>query len=310
LACLLSCEARNGARSPFLALGKVGLLAAPGGVGKTQALLQLAIAVASGRPWLGRYHVEAPGPVLLLAAEEDGGELWRRCRRVVERLDLTAAERDALARRLQVAPLHGSGTPLTLLENLAPYGPVRLERSAMWERIAAQLKARGPEPWRLVVLDPAARWMPPDAEKDSKVATTFVEAVEQLAQLAPEGAAPAVLVAHHTNKAALTGQTDQGAARGSSALTDGVRWQANLDRVVVENVLLPGHARLRLVKCNYAPAQAFDPLELSFTEGGVLVPADFAAEQEPKQPKQQKRAKLTAKSGHDKAAGGDNENTW
>lgn len=274
---LLSCDAGDGTHAPFLALGKVAMLASPGGVGKTQALLQLAIAVASGRPWLTRYRVDAPGPVLVLAAEEDAGEMHRRVRRVVDALRLDPAERAAVARRLHVAPLHGSGTPLALLDNLASFGPAQLVHSEIWQRIALTLASPpNGELWRLVILDPAARWMPPEAELDSKVATTFVEALERLAHLAPEGERPAVLVAHHTNKGALKGDTDQGAARGSSALTDGVRWQANLDRVTLDGVLQPGRVRLRVVKCNYAPSAAFEALELSRDQaaGGVLVPTD------------------------------------
>ncbi len=38
------------------------------------------------------------------------------------------------------------------------------------------------------------------------------------------------------NKSGLSSRsTDQGAARGSSAITDGVRWQANLERMQTES---------------------------------------------------------------------------
>ncbi|MBM4109608.1 MAG: hypothetical protein FJ255_12505, partial [Phycisphaerae bacterium] len=279
---LLACDDGTGGRAPFLALGKVALLAAPGGAGKTQALLQLAVAVASGRPWLDRYHVQAPGPVLFLAAEEDDGELHRRVRRVADALDLAPAERAAVARRLHCAPLHGKGAALALLDNAAHrFEPARLAPSAIWHRIAWTLEtAPGGEPWRLVILDPAARWMPPDAELDPKIATTFVEVLEALAVCGLDGGpGAAVLVAHHANKQALRGDTDQGASRGTSALTDGVRWQANLDRVpLADGKPHPSRVRLRVVKCNYAPAVAFETLELEKDQdkGGVLCPCQDA----------------------------------
>ncbi|MBM4109614.1 MAG: hypothetical protein FJ255_12535, partial [Phycisphaerae bacterium] len=229
---LLTCKDGTGAAAPFLALGKVAMLAAPGGVGKTQALLQLAMSVASGKLWLDTYSVKEPGPVLFLAAEEDDGELWRRVRKVADALDLTPAEREAVGKRMHCAPLHGCGEDLALLDNTSTrFQPANLKKSAMWEGIDGMLSAPAAcgEPWRLVIIDPAARWMPPDAEMDPKIATAFVEALEALAVRRKDGGdGPAVLVAHHANKQALRGDTDQGASRGTSALTDGVRWQANL----------------------------------------------------------------------------------
>jgi len=45
---------------------------------KTWLALELAVAVASGQPCLGRYHVEKPGPVLLYAAEDTAEALRER----------------------------------------------------------------------------------------------------------------------------------------------------------------------------------------------------------------------------------------
>ena len=42
---------------------------------------------------------------------------------------------------------------------------------------------------------------------------------------------PTILFGHHMNKAGVGSiNTTQASARGSSAITDGVRWQANLER--------------------------------------------------------------------------------
>ena len=55
---------------------KVTLLMGDGGTGKSTLALQLAVAVASGRPWLGQ--VISEGSVLYLSAEDDREELHRR----------------------------------------------------------------------------------------------------------------------------------------------------------------------------------------------------------------------------------------
>ena len=61
-----------------LPLGKVGLLVAPGGTGKSQLALQIAVAVATGGEVADWWQVGEKGRVLALFAEEDEEELHRR----------------------------------------------------------------------------------------------------------------------------------------------------------------------------------------------------------------------------------------
>src|SRR5262249_25635901 len=70
--------------SGVLPLGKVGMLAGAGGAGKTMALTQLAVAVATGTPWLGVLEVAAQGNVLLILGEEDAEEVRRRLYRAYQ----------------------------------------------------------------------------------------------------------------------------------------------------------------------------------------------------------------------------------
>ena len=281
----------------FLPRGKVGMLVAAGGRGKSQALADLAVAVASGGKWLRTYPVEAPGRVLLAYGEEDLDEARRRLHRTARAAGLLpdhrgtwaadGAERFNLLRRnLELLPLYGK--PAALVD---PDNPDLASTFA--EALLARLAEPG-EPWALVILDPGARFMGPMAETDNAAATRFVEVLEQLTQI-PGG--PTVLLAHHTNKAALAEEdSNQGAARGSSALVDGARWVANLDSVplvpykkndpdrsdkkakalakLVE--LLPDKGdrirflRLHVTKTNYGPR--VEPLDLVNWEG-PLVPA-------------------------------------
>lgn len=243
----------------FLPLGKVGMLAAAGGAGKTMALAQLAVSVVTGRDWLGHYTVpaESRGPVLLALGEEDEEEVQRRLYDIREGLDLSPGEWTDLKRGLMILPL--AGVPVQLVSAQDRNG--KPEETPFFHELRRRIEGAGVD-WRLLVLDPLSRWAGPETETDNFAATRFVAAVESLSQVPGN---PTVLLAHHTTKAARRG-LDAGeatAARGASALTDGVRWVANL--LKPEGSSLP---HLSLVKSNYtAPAP---DVVLKRGEGGVL----------------------------------------
>lgn len=115
-------DSRTGAG--VLPLGKVGQVIGEGGVSKTQALVQLAIAVGNGEPWLGTLTIAAPGRVLLALGEEDADEIHRRLHRAIK-----ACESPAPPQRLIVAlPL--AGIPCAMLER-GDNGNV-IEASFLW----------------------------------------------------------------------------------------------------------------------------------------------------------------------------------
>lgn len=60
------------------AAGAVGCIGGTPKAGKTWLALEMAIAVASGRPCLGRYTVHSPGPVLIFCAEDGPDEIRAR----------------------------------------------------------------------------------------------------------------------------------------------------------------------------------------------------------------------------------------
>ncbi len=243
----------------FLPLGKVGMLAAAGGAGKTMALVQLAVSVVTGRDWLGHYAVpaESRGPVLLALGEEDKEEVLRRLYDIREGLKLSPGEKEELKRKLKILPLAGHAVQLVSAQGRDK----KPEETPFFRELHQRIEGAGVG-WRLLVLDPLSRWAGPETETDNFAATRFVAAVESLSQVRGN---PTVLMAHHTTKAARRG-LDAGeatAARGASALTDGVRWVANL--LKPEGSSLP---HLSLVKSNYtAPAP---DVVLKRGEGGVL----------------------------------------
>ena len=221
-----------------LPLDVAGAIVAAGGVGKTMLMLQLAIAVATGRRLLGAFSVPEPGPVLLIFGEEKREEIQRRLFAAVRHL--SREERRLVEER--VAPWCRRGENCALLE-LDEAGNLR-DAPALKD-IRARAKAAGVQ-WRLVVLDPLARLAPPEAEKDSQIATRLVGAIESLSELP---GSPTVLVVHHTNKASREGgKLDANASRGASALTDGFRWVAALGWMKGA----PGGVELSVVKSNYS----------------------------------------------------------
>ena len=234
-----------------LPLGKVGLLAGAGGSGKSWATTQLAVAVAAGVQWLG-FDVATPGRVLLVLGEEEQEEVTRRLHNIGEVMCLTPEQQRRAADRLVVLPMAGRDVALT--KALDEVNEGELPETALAREIERRLKEGGE--WRLVVLDPLSRFAGADVEVDNAAATRFVQVLERLVSVP---GTPTILVTHHTNKTSRTGQaqhsTDAGAAtalRGSSALTDGVRWQANL----TGRPRYPGAPRLidmAVVKTNYGP---------------------------------------------------------
>lgn len=254
----------------FLPRGKVAMLAAAGGTGKTQALVQLAISLSTGLPWLDTFGVDEPGNVVLALGEEDEEEVHRRLYWIGRELGLDAEQRRLVESRVYPLPLTGESVVLVrAVEAFTPEGGRYTEYVETDTSLAIrELLER--TPWRCVILDPASRFMGQDSETDNAAATRFIEVLERYTK-AP--GRPTVLMSHHTSKTALSGVTDQGAARGSSALTDGARWQGNLERVARKGgAPRPNRARLRTVKSNYT-AYPDTPLELMRGREGVLRPA-------------------------------------
>ena len=252
---------------PGLPVGTVGNLVAPGATGKTQFLLQLAVSRCLGLPALGGLFPAAqPENVLFLAAEEQEIVMRQRLHDVTAWLveeglfpSRTRCEVvEALSQRLTLFPL--TGHDVCLLSD-GDYTEVLTRMGKL---------AQGN---RLVIADPLRRFHDGD-ENDSGAMTQLVQGFERIA-MATQGA---VLVAHHTSKAAtLGGQGEiQQAARGSSALTDGVRWQANLTGMPAKTATELGLGadeakflvRFDISKSNYGAPQA--PTWLRRLPGGIL----------------------------------------
>jgi hypothetical protein len=222
----------------------------------------------------------------------------------VDELDLTPKEEAAVRERLWPLPL--DGRPVGLMED--PSRQLRMmqqvysgsqfnheipttaagnpdldalyytDKRDEWEKM---LQENAPDDgWRLVILDPASRFIGPDVEKDNAAATRFVELLEswknEPALADDDGVGPTILLSHHVNKRSADDPIEmlykQGAARGSSALTDGVRWQLNMNFGHAEDPDVPGELTefvvMRAAKSNHG--RKGDVTWMTRGDGGVL----------------------------------------
>lgn len=165
--------------------GAVGVVGGAPKCGKTWLTLEMAVAVASGRPCLGRHEVPAPGAVLVYAAEDAHAS-------VRDRLAGLAAARGADFAALDVG--------------LIVEPSLRLDRAEDLARLSTTLARRRP---RLLVLDPYVRLQRVD-ENDASQVSAILGALRDLSR----SFAVAIALVHHARKAPAdrAGQ----ALRGSS----------------------------------------------------------------------------------------------
>jgi len=231
--------------------GIVCALIAPGGTGKSMFALQLGAAIATGQAFANIWEVRNSAPVLLLMAEDADEELHRRLWSIAEQMHIPPGEG---LDNLYIKSLVGEDVLLTT-ESRDGGGVKSTPTLSRLIHTAAQIEGLG-----LIVIDPISRWRGGD-ENSAPDTTRFIQAAEQVAQ----ATGAAVMLVHHTNKgAANSGEASQSAARGSSALTDGVRLQMQLATVngnMNRKLRLPEdemrqHLVLSVTKTNYSAPQA------------------------------------------------------
>ncbi|CAN0622844.1 regulatory protein RepA [Burkholderia multivorans] len=240
---------------PGLLAGTVGALVAPGGLGKTMLLMQIGSAIAAGLPILGGALASSnltPSKVVLLLAEEPAAVIHHRMHGVTEKLqqsmpsvsnDNAQALLTRLDENLCIYPLSGRGS-------LVHFG----DGTEEYRQLVELCKGA-----RLIIVDPLRRFHDGD-ENDTAMMTAVVNKFERLAH--DTGAA--VLMAHHANRMSMTtaGGEHAYASRGCTALTDGIRWQANLSPVSdllasdfgIPKSELRQYVRLDTPKTNYVGA--------------------------------------------------------
>lgn len=206
------------------ALDAVGLLAACPKIGKTWLAVEMALAVATGRPALGRFEVRASGPVLFYGAEDDQAALRAR-------FDAVAVSRGV---DLEAAPIY-----------FLDVGALRLDRSDHLLKLRATIATLKP---KLVVLDPFVRMVAVDENSSQEVSAVLgsLRAIQRDLHVA-------VLVVHHMRKASSSYLGNQ--VRGSGDFAAWYDSALYLTRAGDGAILTPSHrgapdpppVRLRLV---------------------------------------------------------------
>ena len=168
---------------PLWGAGAVGIIGGAPKSCKTWLALELAVAVASGQPCLGRFAVPRPGPALVFAAEDAPHQ-------VKSRLQSLAQARNADFAGLDVR---------LIVEN-----SLRLDRAQDLERLRLTLTRHRP---RLLVLDPYVRLQNAD-ENDARQVSAILSALRELSRTFQV----AVALVHHARKnaAQLPGQALRG----------------------------------------------------------------------------------------------------
>ncbi len=257
----------KGVSRPFLKQGIVGMLVGAGSAGKTHFFAQLALSIAAGTNFLDKYTTKKAGSVFIGLGEDDDEDIHRLIRKHSKKLFKNNEKQiEQASKNLAFKSFKGISSSFVDKQGseLAPY-----------KNIYNDLKLLEPENgWSLIIIDPISRFLGPEAETNNAAATHIITLLERLTQLKGN---PTVLFGHHMNKGGLGNtSSDQTAARGSSALTDGVRWQANLEYVEKANTqgsdksekYEKNQIRFKVVKSNhtYYP----DPQILERDENGCL----------------------------------------
>lgn len=241
---------RDGKDLGVLAAGRVAFLASAGGVGKSHALCQLALAVAVAdvckTEWLGAFHVEKAGRVLLAMGEEEESEVRRRLFDAAAVMHLNPRQREEAMKRIVPMCLAGRDD-VALTRELEP-GAEGTSETAFSIDLRKALEAH---PWACIIVDPLARFAGGDVEVDNAAATRMVQVLERYTKLKGN---PTIIVAHHTRKQSAGSDGARVVAddmRGASGLKDGARFVAVLEDVEKAGKDAPRLVRFRVVKNNY-----------------------------------------------------------
>lgn len=234
---------------PFIKKGCTGMVVGAGGSGKTHWLTQLSLSIVTGYPFLEKYPIEKSGYVFLGLGENSEEDIHRLLRKILKGVFHIANNSSCkegqhlkdISKKLAVTSF--IGIPSSFIH--------RGTHTATYQRFINELKAREPdEGWSCIILDPISRFLGSDAENDNASATAFIELLERLT-MELKGR-PTVLFGHHMNKSGIMGtSTDQAVARGSSAITDGVRLQINLEKTFKDGVHEKEKINMRMVKSNF-----------------------------------------------------------
>ena len=193
----------------LIPLGKPGILAAVGGVGKSLSVIQLALTISMGGRWWGK-DVKEMGNTVIFCAEDDLMEIHRR-------LDLLdpKGKRFNSEYEVYVFPVPEQKEPMILLkeEGITQIGLELVEELQAIPNL------------KLCAFDPLQAFTTGNVSSSNEVGQLWGSYCANIS--ARLGCA--TLTVHHLNKGALANDSDDAMShraeiRGASSITDSVRW--------------------------------------------------------------------------------------
>lgn len=259
--------------------GVVTQFSGDGGTGKSQIVLQLAVSVVQGTPWIGRDT--ATGDVLFVTAEDDADEVHRRLNSIALAAGVDIAneyygpwsqdgppvevtKREKFMDRLRYLTISSlAGRDAVLARADPKSGEVKTTR--LFTELELHIGRTRPE---LVVLDTLANLFGGDENNRSQA----MQFINRLNGLAITYETAIVLLSHPS----LSGMTSGSGTSGSTAWNNGVRSRLYLERVKDGS----GHETdpdvrvLKTMKSNYGPTGG--EIKLRW-RNGVFVPDTWDA---------------------------------
>jgi RecA-family ATPase len=226
----------------------VTIVGGDGAVGKSTLMLQLAVAMVGGAPWIGTNP--AQGPVAVVSAEDDIDELHRRVVAVARGLGVKLADLTGL----HLIPLAGKDAVMA-----APKGRTNLVRETpVWRGLVAVVEHFNS---RLVIIDTRADVFAGN-ENDRAQARQFSGLLRGLAIARNLGV---VLIEHPS----LVGLTSRTGTSGSTGWNNAVRSRLYLENVRDDAEIGRDLRVLRVMKANYGPAG--QELQLRWADGCFIL---------------------------------------
>lgn len=207
----------------FAPVGKVTVVAGPGGVSKSMLALHMLMYAAIGKPF-GPFTASEPLKSLYVSYEDDRQEMHKRVHRLVDELgqmddgvfDALYDIKGTLSKNLLMYAADDDAAAWLLLTKPDRFSPP--ERTARVEWLVGMLKRNK---IRLLMLDPAVYTHQLEENNIADMAT-FMQTLTSLAKHAQ----CAVVVIHHMSKAAgwlSLDDVNQASLRGASSFADNAR---------------------------------------------------------------------------------------
>ncbi|MFC3683412.1 AAA family ATPase [Hydrogenophaga luteola] len=260
-------------------VGKVTVLAGPGGVSKSSLALRVLLAAATGSSF-GPFTANKPMRCMYLSYEDDAQTFHNRIHAMYAALSNSVEgmlyDTALVYKNLRIAPVADQAASWTLMQKDGRFGAAQATERLRW--LTKLLKEQRV---RLLVIDPVAYAHHLEESSPGEIAQ-FMQAMGRAAA----EARCAILMLHHMHKTALWASLEdihQGSLRGASSFGDYARSVAVLVSMPQKDAPAYGlpathetvgrYAVFKHVKHNYSESLGVHVFE---RKGPLLVPTDIA----------------------------------